>query len=319
MNKAQEKAINLLKEMKDICDANKIPFFLIGSYALRAFRSGSFESDACNLEVGMLYKDVIKFKNAVSCIDDERRCLESLYTNPQLKSHYFRYVDKETLYFPLKNNINIKEFGISINIIPFYSTKCEKKMSLEKLIYYSWIRNHTKGTKNNNLKNKIKRKSIKMLGRLVHDNSPNKMLKALEKLEENASVEDPLYYRKHMTFKMIKMPKGIFKSFKKVEFEGVECNIAGEIESYLSTVIGQDWTERRYTNKEIRHAVVCSSEISYKDYFNYLKEQNLNYNYLPLAKKVERARKKVKIYNKTIKDAWEQVSLSYDRVSRHDI
>ena len=60
--------------------------------------------------------------------------------NPQLKSHYFRYVDKETLYFPLKNNINIKEFGISINIIPFYSTKCEKKMSLEKLIYYSWIK-----------------------------------------------------------------------------------------------------------------------------------------------------------------------------------
>ena len=99
----------------------------------------------------------------------------------------------------------------------------------------------------------------------------------------------------------------------------MECNIAGEIESYLSKVIGKDWNERRYTTKEITQAVVCNSEISYKDYFNYLKEQNLNYNYLPLAKKVERARKKVKIYNKTIKDAWEQVSLSYDRVSRYDI
>ena len=108
MNKAQEKAINLLKEMKEICDANKIPFFLIGSYALRAFRSGSFESDACNLEVGMLYKDVIKFKNVenqhpnIIIIKELQRIIKYLLNLKQLFLKNFI----GTMYLPIR----IKEF-----------------------------------------------------------------------------------------------------------------------------------------------------------------------------------------------------------------
>ena len=159
MTKSQQKLIQLLKELKLMCDENNLSFFLIGSYALRGFRSGTFESELPILEIGMLYKDIIKLKRIIDKVNNSNRCMESLYSNPELKANIFRYVDKNTLHWRLNNPLKFKEMGIAVTIIPIYSYNVEKHFSFTKYVYYYWVKMMSKKS---DLLKKLPKKVLKL-------------------------------------------------------------------------------------------------------------------------------------------------------------
>lgn len=308
MTKAQQKIIQLLKEIKFICDENNLEFFLTGSYALRGFRSGKFESESPTLEIGMLYKDIIKLKKVIDEENQDNRCMESLYSNSKLRANIFRYVDRDTLYWRLNNPLKIKENGIAISIIPIYSQNVEERFSINKYIYYYWInRKFRKGKLLKKLPKRISRKYESLIRIL--------MLNSLEKLEKHAKLSDNLHYRKNSNLKKVDLPSNVYLEPQTVVFEEVECKIPRNYDLYFNTTLGSEWETKIYNSKEINKNIIIDSEYSYAEYRKALKENSVSGDITKYVKKLNKIRRPLRKYSNFIKSQWEIVRKSFEDIN----
>ncbi len=308
MTKAQQKIIQLLREIKSICDENGLEFFLMGSYALRGFRSGAFESESPTLEIGMLYKNILKLKKIIEEKDQSNRCMESLYSNSKLRANIFRYVDCDSLYWRLNNPLKIKENGIAVSIIPIYSQNVEERFSVSKYIYYYWIkRKFRKGWFLKKLPKRIGRKYESFL-RLL-------MLSSLEKLEKHATLSDKLYYRKNSNLKKVVLPQDIYSETQTVLFEEVECKIPLNCDLYFNATLGPEWKTKIYNSKEINKSTIIDAEYSYVEYRKALKRSNVSGNIGKDVRELNKTRTPLRRYNNFIKSQWEIVKKCFEDIN----
>ena len=308
MTKSQQKLIQLLKELKLMCDENNLSFFLIGSYALRGFRSGTFESELPILEIGMLYKDIIKLKRIIDKLNNINICIESLYSNTELKANIFRYVDKNTLHWRLNNPLKFKEMGIAVTIIPIYSYNVEKHFSFTKYVYYYWVKMMSKKS---DLLKKLPKKVLKKYESFIRV----LMLAALNKLERKAEINDSLYYRKNLNLKKVKLPRRVYSQTQTVEFEGVECKIPKNCESYFNVVLGSAWKSKVYNQEELNKNVIIDAEYSYAEYKKALRENNVSGDITRYISRMKKMNKPLKECNDFIKKQWDIVKDAFEEIS----
>ena len=114
MLKVQSRAVELLKEIEEICDAEGIRYSLAGRTAAMQVQAGGFTCSDYTAEIMMLPGDYAKFCKAVSGKKD--RTIESLETNPLVDGIYARYTDTSTTLLDFKRSPWAEAPGVFVKI-----------------------------------------------------------------------------------------------------------------------------------------------------------------------------------------------------------
>lgn len=316
MTKAQSKAVTLLQEISSVCRNKNLPFYLISESSIQGLRSHGFESEKPDIYIAMLYKDMMELTKTLKKENRSNREIETLYSNPKLRSNYVRYIDKESLYFPLKNPLHISKYGVSVSIIPLFSKEVDSNRSLKKFLYLYWSENL--GTKWRTKATSIVARSARKICTIICQNANDArrrwLLDKLCEFENKATVNDTLYMFTIQGRKKILFPKGLFKDTTTIPFEDVECRFPSDSATFMEKQYGFNWEEKRYRAKEVQKFLLIDGELPYQEYFSYLDENGISTDMEMELKGEQAATKELKKHNKVIKNAWNAVRRTDARI-----
>lgn len=316
MTESQKKAIVLLKEIQEICNENNTPFYLFNDTALKGYRSNGFEDEKPEIFLTMLYKDMISLYRRLKEKNLPDREFESLYSNKMLPSNFFRYVASDSLYWPVKNPLKLEKFGIAVTIIPLFSKKLDSKRSLKKYLYLYWSQNL--GTKWTTKANSFIAKAVRRISAAIcknaGDNTREILLDKLYEFEKPASFNDKLYLYTTNKRKKIEFKRDFFEEAICVNFENIECKIPKDVDTYFRKIIGKKWPEKTYKGKAVQKFLLIDNMLPYKEYFEYLEENNVYIDIERELKEEADASREYKKYNKITTDAWSVVQRTDARI-----
>ncbi len=309
MTEAQKRVINLFCELDEICRTEGIRYWLAGSTALQGTRSSGYEAETPVLDVFVLCRDLPQLIKALKNRKIKDREIESSVDNPFLKANVVRYVDASTLYLPLKNPVNIRKYGLCVQINPLYSKEAESVRDIRKYQYLYWseCRQDKWLTNANSLPSKIFRRIAYDRCKKADRTQRKKLLYGLAKFEAEATTSDTLFYFTATRHKKKIFPKGIFSDEKKIFFEGIECYIPSDEKAFFQTQIGREWKTKQYQGKEVQKFLLSDANCSYYEYMDYLKENDISIDISKELQTENEIKKRLKEPNRIVSEAWEKV------------
>lgn len=114
--RVQKIILNLLEEIKNICEKEGISFFLGGYIAEGAEKYGTFFKGCCSAYIVMHPRDRKRFLRAMKHGIASNRKLESFETNRNYPDFSIRYTDTDTLFFNVREEGFYRNNGISITV-----------------------------------------------------------------------------------------------------------------------------------------------------------------------------------------------------------
>lgn len=146
--------LDMIKEIKRICEENDIKYFLVGGSLLGAVRHGGFIPWDDDLDIGMLREDYEKFRKVAPGELPEGYAYQSPGTEPD--SHYiFDKIRLKDTFFTTKFSNRFKiENGLFIDILIYDKTSTDKKKQkwhitalrwMTRLINIRWVNAPRKG------------------------------------------------------------------------------------------------------------------------------------------------------------------------------
>ena len=133
LQKIQRLQLDMLKEVKRICEKHNIPYFLMAGTLLGAVRHGGFIPQDDDLDVGMLKEDYFRFLE----VAEEELQYPYFIQNWKKEKHYAypyaKMMIKDTLWLEeVSRKVDISH-GVYIDIVCFYTIT--DKESERKKIY----------------------------------------------------------------------------------------------------------------------------------------------------------------------------------------
>lgn len=112
----------LLKELREVCKQENIPFYLGGELAYRTSNNIEFDEDFCFPTVHVFAKDAKRLIEAIEKRDLKNRSVESLHNNKDFPGLYIRYSNTNTTYIDFEHHkkgfIN-NCIGINIQLVSY--------------------------------------------------------------------------------------------------------------------------------------------------------------------------------------------------------
>ena len=234
MLKVQKRAVELLKEIDDICIAENIHYSLAGRTAAMQAAKGGFTCQDYRPEIMMLPDDYRKFCKAVSERNDPSRTIESLETNPQMDGIYARYVDTSTTLIDFNRGAFLKAQGVHVLI---WILRSKKPSSL----YSKTLETIVKSNRNPNLDIKKKYRNGKAKTKLTAVGiargvfrHPNTMKKYFSTAIADDKKNKTLYYQGLAEYgRKIVMPRKYMNKYKRVPFEDIEVMACEKISDFV--------------------------------------------------------------------------------------
>jgi len=118
MNTCKSKTIGLLTEIKNVCEAEGIDYYISGELALKEERHREFLEEFNNGAVAVFAKDIERLMAALQSI--EHRKVESLKNNKKFPGFYVRYMDTSTTLMNFTEKAftyDTNSMGVNIEII----------------------------------------------------------------------------------------------------------------------------------------------------------------------------------------------------------
>lgn len=245
MKQVQDRLLEMLKILKDICDRNNIEYIIDGGTLLGAFRGKTFLPWDDDIDIGIPYWDRKRFYKILKEQLPEGYNLQSYYDDksysPLLAK--FRIRDDSTEVKEKLNNssFNFKEKGIFVDIYAYdYSLKA---LFLDKL-YRQVIMlplNFIISKLDKGFDGKLQLKLLKSLYILLE-----KLYSVLPKSKKYISYS-PSYIYKAFNPGPYFNAEGIFDKSYVMEFEGLQVKAPGNKEDVLEKCYGKDF---RIPNKK---------------------------------------------------------------------
>lgn len=116
MTDIQQKLLDLLTDLDDVCQREGIEYFLCDETALAAVARGSFFPACCQASVAMTPANARKFIAAVHKDNRPDRITDSMYSNKYYPEFNVRYCDPNTMMMHLPYNANAAMPCIGVNI-----------------------------------------------------------------------------------------------------------------------------------------------------------------------------------------------------------
>lgn len=248
MKKEQQVILGLLKEIDEICQKNKIDYYLSPRLTLCAVTGQPFPKNPLFGVVLMKTADMERFREAVQEEPGQGRALESMKNHKWFPGFYLRYENTDTLCINLDAGRDYAQPGLGINIQPL-RTKISDKKKRRKISMNEngWLQlcdsfYGEKGARTTLAKIWTKIRALggqAGLAAKLYDGF-------CESFQEADATEYVLKRRKLTT----KFPAELFAKSKRVTLEGESFQVPADTDLYLKTSYGEDYmkeTEPDYT------------------------------------------------------------------------
>lgn len=246
LQKVQDKQIEMMDIIHDICVNNSIEYYIIGGTALGAVRHGGFISWDFDIDIAMSRVNYDKFISLAK---------EKLPNN--LTCHYYK---NEKDYFPphalvsLNNSVliqkddylnpTLKRYGIFIDIFPLDIAPNDKKLQekqakkIKKIKLSKTIKKAISYSQNGFLKRFIKKLySLKYL--FVSVEKLNERLdKEMRRYESQFDNDNWCSMASHYSYKKQCMPKEIYGTPTLIDFAGRKYFAPQNLDEYLKRIYG---------------------------------------------------------------------------------
>lgn len=241
MNDLQKKLIEMMKWIDDVCQTNKICYYMIGGTMLGAVRHHGFIPWDDDMDIGMPRNDYEKFYDIVMAMNDDRYCIESIKEMGDcLSGPFMRIYDKSTT---LVFNLEKKPVrGLFIDIFPIdgigntreESYKNFRKINLMKNIIWAYFAPPKKRVW---YKKIVVEMSQKILYKILN---VNRLLKKTNDLCSERKYEDCEYVANLLGIYGEKeiIPKAVFGTPKEYDFENYKFMGVENYDAYLKGLYG---------------------------------------------------------------------------------
>lgn len=273
----QKKRLQLLCELRDICKANSIRYYLWGKGLLQASRKRTYIDEEGDLVVVMTPANCQKFMNAVKEENRPDRFLDSMRDNPKFHRFCVRYGDTESLdFFPSQCANPNSGIYVTVEILRNAATAKHKNFrnKFDQMLEAGWeTRNTMKWT---SAKRKISYFVVcvmcfffgeKKVGRMLFDrflNGPGHKVKGK-------------YYLKPFWGKRMFYPSFWFTNVRGVKLEGEVFTTMKPCDLYLKKVYGPKWKTRAFPyTKDDKFKRVVDASIPCAEYLKFLGSHNID-------------------------------------------
>lgn len=244
ITKEEQKKIEfeILKYVKEICNKNKLNYFLCGGTLLGAVRHKGFIPWDDDIDIMMPYKDYKKLLNLLKKDNNKYTILEP-YDNNNYYYTFSKLVDNKT--YTDANNLKVEGNGVCIDIFPCNNlpddySKCVELVNKFQRKYKAYWR-ETIQEKYYFSENKIKGiiKAIVFFPEHILYNKQKNKKKIINMLEEynnrktkHAGFVASIYNKKEI------FDKKIFDEYIELEFEKEKFKCIKQYDEYLKSLYG---------------------------------------------------------------------------------
>ncbi|VDG17854.1 LicD family protein [Lactobacillus sp.] [Lactiplantibacillus mudanjiangensis] len=128
--------LNLMQVVINICDAEKIDYFLIGGSLLGAVRHQGFIPWDDDIDIGMRRSDYQRFIAVANhYLDPDAYFLQTGASDPDYALSYMKLLDVNT-YIEEKNNVNNAFKGVFVDIFPFDKIPDDADLRRSQLMHF---------------------------------------------------------------------------------------------------------------------------------------------------------------------------------------
>lgn len=272
MKTCKSKTIDLLNEIKSVCDANEIKYFVSGDLALFEVDRMEVADEFANGSVAVFARDVKKLTALLE--KKENRKVESLENNSKFPGFYMRYMDTSTTLVNFKETAytyDTNSFGINIEFICGRRRNTFKRKVLYKL-KQMWVKENAP----HYMRKRNEKRSLK-----------DKMVSAFFKAAKHTPVMKWLYseWIREGSAKTKKRDlattRGTIARFDAVLFAGTRkmMRLGEEFRGFTVARRTKLYTDAYFVNNKIRRSFaydVCSLDVPWEQFSATIKKNHIN-------------------------------------------
>lgn len=273
----QQKRLELLCELRDICKANDIRYYLWGKGLLQAMRNKKYVDENGDLVVVMTPVNCEKFMQAVKEENRSDRFLDSMYDNPKFHRFCVRYGDTESLDFSPSQCSNPNGgIYVTVEILRNAATAKHKNFrnKFDQMLEAGWeTRNTMKWT---STKRKISYFVVNVMCLFLGEKKAGRVL-------FNRFMKGPKYkvkgkyYLKPFWGKRTFFPSFWFTNIRGVKLGGEAFITMKPCNLYLNKIYGVKWKTRKFPYTKLdKYARIVDANIPCGEYFDYLKSNGID-------------------------------------------
>ena len=266
-DKPLSKPVELLVEIREICEQNNIDYYLGPNLVIRALRSGVLE-ELVDPVVYMTLDNCLRFIEAVNKAGGPGRALEYMGNSDTYPSFSVNYVDENSTYIMVSRGNDFSRSGkrVTVNIL-----REDINNTFANMIETGWENDAFNPPLNLTGKKKTAITAVHMIKRMK--SNPGKWtFSYLCKVYGNASAKQ--YFVRPYRRPRVYLPKSLFQETEDITIEGESFAAPRNCERYLELFYGEDW--RRAALIEKREQFTISSDtIPYRDYIRQLEESGI--------------------------------------------
>lgn len=300
MTEVQERLLQLMDEIVEICEKENLRYVLANKTALVAYKYGKFIDNAVTTRIYMPLSHIYKLKAYVEKNCPDSRIIESWDNNSDLKQMKFRYVDKGTLLFDGQSVEHIICPGIAVVILPIREKDVTNKVKGCEH-YVQAVNNKTNVSLIRFLAKKVFFKifGYSFIAKLFHikpmkshnnyglhygilksrSMSKEEIIKyVLDSLTLKEGEKPSYYWYLDPMGQAYEIPMDIFNNTKKIELEGHTYLIYGNSESFFEYFYGENWEDFYKPNDDKendfdRISLIAECDLPYTEYLDYIKDK----------------------------------------------
>lgn len=287
LTSVQEKRLQLLIELKKLCDENGVRYYLFGKALLQSARGGEYIDENGDIAVAMDSENCKKFIDVFKNKNIKDRYIDTMAENPAMHRFCLRYGDLSTLDFAVSQCGN-ERCGIYITVEILRSPAKNKFRNLiDQMLEAGWeSRNTMKWT---SAKRKISRWTVCTLCTVLGEKRTGKLL-FNRFLKGPSKKSNENYYLKPFWGKRTYYPVFWFNYVRNIEFEGNSFTTMKPYSLYLKKIWGVKWKTRTFPLTKFNPFTrVVDADVDSREYLDFLKQEGVN------AKKIWKHKQKTNL------------------------
>ncbi len=262
MNKSQQKQLEILEYVDQLCRKHHIKYFITAGTLLGAVRHKGFIPWDDDIDIGLPRAEYEKFKEIMKKEKNDKYFFQNLETDPNIGFMYSKMRLNNTKYIEkVSKNANIHH-GIYIDIFPIDEYGYQNDSHFKKVVFFRMLlllKSHFIIEANTF----IKKIELVILKILVNFFSKKRLIAILNHLMSTNKMESPYVINYSTThFNHCLMNKKFFDETIDLEFEGKKFKATKYYDEYLTFLYGSDYMKIPPKEKQVTHDIL---EIDYGD------------------------------------------------------
>ncbi|MGI6736873.1 MAG: LicD family protein [Anaerovoracaceae bacterium] len=257
----QQRTLQLLKEVDEICTKNGIPHYLGPGTCRLALVFGGHSEDSLNLDMLIPAGAMEEFITAVKKENRSDRELEYLGCNDTYISYQIDYVDSSTTFFKFGFGYDRTKYGLKVVVRPL----CRKPAGLRSTLYGSlltgWENNGSKMIKPGKPKTVISAGIVKFGSLFGRQKLAAKLFRQFNRAYSGPATE---YFIRRTRKKRTFFSAAAFNSVRMLRFEDREFPVPGDTETFMTDCFGPEWHEKALSQERNYGMTLISDSVPYR-------------------------------------------------------